>query len=205
VGVVRDEAFSFYYPENLEALEAAGAELVAVSALHDPELPDVDALYLGGGFPEAHAGRLAANRSFRRSVAGAIDRGLPVWAECGGLMYLAEGLVEGGERHEMVGALPLVVERTARPVGHGYVAARVDGANAFLPEGTELRGHEFHYSRATVGEVSTVLALERGTGLGKGRDGARRGRVVAAYTHLHALGVPEWAPSVVRAARGEAR
>ena len=203
IGVLRDAAFSFYYPENLEALESAGAELVFISPLADADLPAIDGLYAGGGFPEEHAARLAANTSLRAGLAGAIAAGLPVWAECGGLMYLSRGLVRDGVQHAMVGALPVVVEHTARPQGHGYVAARVDRQNPFLPDGTRFTGHEFHYSRLSGPPgVDTILAVERGVGVGQGRDGLKTGNVVATYTHLHALGVPEWASSLVQAARG---
>ncbi len=203
IGVLQDAAFSFYYPENLEALEAAGAELVPISPLADDDLPSIDGLYAGGGFPEEHAAALAANRPLRTALAAAIASGLPVWAECGGLMYLSQGLVRDGREHAMVGALPIVVEHTRRPQGHGYVAGEVDGANPFFATGTRLLGHEFHYSRlADRGAVDTVLALERGVGLGNGRDGLRIANVVATYMHLHALGAPGWAPALVKAARG---
>jgi len=205
IGVLRDAAFSFYYPENLEALEAAGAELTFVSPLSDPELPAVDGLYAGGGFPEEHAARLTANESLRSALATAIAAGLPVWAECGGLMYLSRGLVRDGVQHAMVGALPVVVEHTGRPQGHGYVAARVDAENPFLPAGMRLTGHEFHYSRLSgPPPAGTIFALERGVGVGQGRDGIRLGNVLATYTHLHALGVPDWASSFLRVARGSA-
>jgi cobyrinic acid a,c-diamide synthase len=201
VGVLRDRAFSFYYPENLEALEAAGAELVFVSPLADAALPAIDALYAGGGFPEEHAEALAANEPLRRALAAALAAGLPAWAECGGLMYLSRALVRDGREHAMVGALPLVVEHTPRPQGHGYMAATVDRANPFFPVGTRLLGHEFHYSRPSgVPGGETALAVERGVGLGGGRDGLAAGNVVATYMHVHALGTPAWAPALVRAA-----
>lgn len=204
VGVLRDKAFSFYYPENLEALEAAGAELVALSPISDSELPALDGLYAGGGFPEVFASELAANDSFRQALAKRVDEGLPVWAECGGLMYLSRALVKNGTEYPMCGALPIVVEQTARPQGHGYVKARVDGANPFFAEGTPLTGHEFHYSRLIDRDESmeTVFEIERGVGVGGGRDGIRSGSVVAGYTHLHALGSPGWAEGLVRAASG---
>lgn len=204
IGVARDVAFSFYYPENLEELEQEGAELVFVSPVADETLPDLDALYIGGGFPEVYAARLAENRPFRDALRRRIAGGLPVWAECGGLMYLAEQLVTGGVPRPMVGALPIQVEQTDRPQGHGYVAAHVDSPNPFLADGSVIRGHEFHYSRVTgeVGALSTVLALDRGVGLGGGRDGVRVGSTVATFTHLHAAGVPQWAPALVRVARG---
>jgi cobyrinic acid a,c-diamide synthase len=205
LGVLRDRAFSFYYPENLEALAAAGAELVYTSALDDEQPPEVDGLYIGGGFPEVHAEALSANRSFRETLAARIEQGLPVWAECGGLMYLARELRQGRKRHPMVGCLPVDVEQTARPQGHGYVQARVDGENPFLQAGAEICGHEFHYSRIEPEQpgLDTCLELMRGVGLGAGRDGLRRGSAVATYTHIHALGEPDWAPALVRAAAGE--
>ncbi len=206
IGVLQDRAFSFYYPENLSALEDAGAELVPISPIADSDLPEVDALYAGGGFPEVHADELAANERLRELIRQRIEAGLPVWAECGGLMYLAESLEREGRSLPMVGALPIVVEQKKKPQGHGYVSVRVDRANPFLPEGSVFRGHEFHYSRLRPGDEvgETVFAVERGTGLGGGRDGIRVNNVVAGYTHLHALGVPEWAPGFVAAVTGEA-
>lgn len=205
LGVLRDKAFSFYYPENLEALEEAGAELTFLSPLSDEEVPDIDALYAGGGFPEVHAQGLSRNRFFMVALARRIAEGMPVWAECGGLMYLSRGLTREGSEYPMVGAIPVVVEQTARPQGHGYVRARVDGVNPFFAPGTALTGHEFHYSRLKEGQADfeTVLDVERGVGLGGGRDGIRTKRVVAGYTHLHALGARDWAPGLVRAAAGE--
>jgi cobyrinic acid a,c-diamide synthase len=201
IAVLRDAAFSFYYPENLESLEAAGAELVPVSPLADRALPPVDALYAGGGFPEEHAPALAANEPMRRAIAAELAAGLPAWAECGGLMYLSRGIVRGGREHPMVGALPVSVEHTPRPQGHGYMAATVDRPNPFFPPGTKLLGHEFHYSRAA-GPLGgdTVLSVERGSGLGHGRDGLCVNNVVATYMHLHALGTRGWAEGLVRAA-----
>ncbi len=204
IGVARDEAFSFYYPENLEELEQAGAKLVFVSPTADETLPEIDAFYVGGGFPEVYAARLAGNRPFRHELKRRIAEGLPAWAECGGLMYLAQQLTIEGVTRPMVGALPIHVEQTGRPQGHGYVAARVDSPNPFLADGSVIRGHEFHYSRVTEGaqDLPTVLAVDRGVGLGGGRDGVHVGSAVATYTHLHAAGVPDWAAAVVRAARG---
>ncbi len=206
IGVPRDRAFSFYYPENLEALEAAGAELVFFSPLCDERLPDMDALYAGGGFPEVHAAELADNQLLREQLARRIARGLPVWAESGGLVYLSRTLRRGSDEYPMVGALPITVEHDPRPQGHGYVRARVDGPCPFFAEGTELRGHEFHYTRVCdePSTLDTVLALERGVGVGQARDGIRTGSVVATYTHLHALGMPGWAAAMVRAAQDDA-
>lgn len=204
IGVLRDRAFSFYYPENLAALEAAGAELCPISPLADDELPTIDGLYAGGGFPEEYAAELAANRSLREALGRQIEEGLPVWAECGGLMYLSQGLIRNGSVHEMVGALPTMVEQTQEPQGHGYVKARTERSNPFLTAGTDLYGHEFHYSRLVPDRAPapTVFKLERGVGVGNGRDGLQVGNTVAAYTHLHALATPGWADGLVNAAAG---
>jgi cobyrinic acid a,c-diamide synthase len=199
IGVFRDEAFSFYYPENLEALVAAGAETVEISPLSDPDLPPVDGLYLGGGFPEVHAARLADNASLRVAVGRAAGAGLPVYAECGGLMYLSEKIDMAGATYPMSGVLDLVVEHHPRPQGHGYVEARVDRDTPFFAKGERLRGHEFHYSRVVSGAAmeDTSLRLTRGRGIDAGRDGVSRGSVWASYLHLHALGATGWAPSFV--------
>lgn len=209
VGYLRDSAFSFYYPENLEALEAAGAFLVPVSSLSGDALPpDLDALYIGGGFPETHAAALASNRALLDSLARMAAAGLPVYAECGGLMLLSRTLSYRGDRHRMAGVLPVEVEVHERPQGHGYAWLSVDGDNPFFTPGTVLTGHEFHYSRiAGTAENNAVLrdmtacAVHRGTGCGGGRDALVVHNVWASYAHLHALGTPEWAPAMVRAAR----
>ena len=147
---------------------------------------------------------MSKNRPLLDALKARIDDGLPVWAECGGLMVLSQAVAQDGESYPMVGALPFVVEQHKKPQGHGYVEATVDTANPFLPEGTVIRGHEFHYSKLAdaASAPDTVLHLERGVGTGAGRDGVRVANVVATYTHLHALGTPEWAPGLVRAAAG---
>jgi cobyrinic acid a,c-diamide synthase len=203
IGVFRDEALSFYYPENLEALEEAGATLVFISPLADRVLPEVDALYFGGGFPEVHVDRLANNGNIREAVRSAAAGGMPVYAECGGLMFLARELIVDGVSRPMTGVLDLVVEQKARPQGHGYVEAQVDRSNPFFASGAHLRGHEFHYSRVVAGSDAgaTTLRLDRGHGVGSGRDGIAKGRVWASYLHLHAPGAPGWATSFAALAR----
>ena len=213
LAIFRDRAFTFYYPENLEALEVAGAELVFVDALRDPVLPACDGLIIGGGFPEMFMAELAANVSLRQSVKAAAEAGLPIYAECGGLMYLARRIRWGEQSAEMAGVLPCDVEMTGRPQGHGYVEAVVDAANPFFPVGTVLRGHEFHNSRLiphvpgasqvpdTSDGVRTAYRLARGNGIGGGRDALVYRNVLASYTHLHAAGAPDWAAALVRAAQ----
>jgi cobyrinic acid a,c-diamide synthase len=202
IAVLRDSAFTFYYPENLEALEILGAELVFVSALEDDEIPPVDALYIGGGFPETHGKQLSTNRSLLRSLADMAAAGMPVYAECGGLMVLARSIVFEGETFPMAGVLPMDMVVDARPQGHGYAQVEVDRANPFFPVGTRIDGHEFHYSRVLDGTgLDSVFDVKRGTGSLPGRDGLVVGNVLASYIHLHARGTPAWAQGVVERAR----
>lgn len=207
IGVIRDRAFSFYYPENLEALVDAGAELVFINALHDTCLPKLDALYVGGGFPEVFMEELSANQGLQVDIRAAAEGGLPIYAECGGLMYLSRRIVWRDRTAEMVGALPCDVEMTDRPQGHGYVIAKVVADNPFMPVGSMIRGHEFHHSRIVnwQGHLPTAYRLVRGNGLGGGRDGLVYRNVLASYTHLHAAGSLGWADGLVSRARLYAR
>jgi cobyrinic acid a,c-diamide synthase len=195
VAVARDPAFCFYYPENLEALEAAGAEIVPFSLLESAGLPSqTDAIYLGGGFPEVHAGGLADNAAIRDDLATAAEDGVPIFAECGGMMVLARTLRFRGKDFPMAGVLDLDIEQEKRPQGHGYVAGRVVVENPWFERGTTLRGHEFHYSRITGGRdvERAVVELNRGVGVGNGRDGIVKGGVWASYLHTHVFTVPQW-------------
>jgi cobyrinic acid a,c-diamide synthase len=208
IGVLRDKAFSFYYPENFEALEEAGGELVDMSPLEDEEPPgDIQGLYAGGGFPEVFAERLSSNREFRNALRKQILSGIPVWAECGGLMYLSEAVQIADQTYPMTGVLPFSIRQMPKPQGHGYVRAFVEKKNPFFEIGTQITGHEFHYSRISgdVRHLETVMALEKGIGVGFGRDGVAQDKVVATYTHLHAMGTPGWAPSLIDAAEGSFR
>ena len=208
IGILRDRAFTFYYPANLEALEEAGAELVFIDALSDTALPTVDALYVGGGFPEMFMDELSANADLRTEIRQAIENDLPVYAECGGLMYLSQRIVWDEKSAEMVGVLPCEVEMTGKPQGHGYVIAQVENENPFFSPDTVLRGHEFHNSKLVAmslngnkNSLTTVYRLSRGNGLGDGRDGIMYRNVLAAYTHLHSGGAPTWANGLVQKAR----
>ena len=208
IGYFKDSAFSFYYPENLEELERAGAELIPISPLSAAELPaGLHALYIGGGFPETHAPEISRNAGFLESLRRVCEDGLPVYAECGGLMVLARSLAWKGARYRMAGVLPFDVEVFAAPQGHGYTELRVDAANPFFAQGTLLRGHEFHYSRIAppADALTTACAVARGAGCLPGRDGVTVHNVMAGYTHLHATATPEWANGVISAAQEFAR
>lgn len=202
IGIIRDSAFQFYYPENLEALQAHGAELVPISALSDPNVPDIDGLYIGGGFPETHAEALAANRHFREDLRQLAEKGLPIYAECGGLMYLGEELVMKGKSYPMAGVLPIVFGFSKRPQAHGYTILEVDRQNPYFAVGTKLRGHEFHYSTVLEWRGKSdnlAFKIDRGTGFFDRRDGVCYKNVLATYSHIHALGFSCWAEGVVRA------
>jgi cobyrinic acid a,c-diamide synthase len=203
VGVFQDAAFQFYYPENLEQLTGAGAELVAISPIRDAALPEVHALYLGGGFPETLAPELSRNTSFMASVRKAAEEGLPIFAECGGAVYLGEKLHYQGESFPLVGVLPVEFGFQAKPKGHGYTVLETVGENPFFPVGTSVRGHEFHYTYmiSPPGEtLAFAFRVHRGYGFDGEHDGLRKGNVLASYTHVHALGTAGWAPSLVQAA-----
>jgi len=207
IGIVRDSAFQFYYPENIEALRALGAETVFVSALDDAQLPPVDALYIGGGFPETHARRLANNSSFRNSVREFAEDGRPIYAECGGLMYLGQNLLWEGQEFAMAGVLPLSFAVHKRPQGHGYVIAEVTKDNWLFPVGHRIKGHEFHYSkiaRSRLEDLSFAFRLRRGHGFDGEQDGLCYKNVFATYVHIHASGEPAWAPALVAQAHAHA-
>ncbi len=202
IGVCKDSAFQFYYPENLEALKLAGAEIVFISPLKDTKIPDLDALYIGGGFPETHAEKLAGNRGFLNALKNLAMAGLPIYAECGGLMFLGEEMVIDGVSHKMSAILPLTFGLFQKPQGHGYTKIIVKKENPFFKVGTTLRGHEFHYSKVLKWNpglgAELVFSMERGTGLVDKRDGVCMKNVFATYSHIHALGTPDWAKAVVR-------
>jgi cobyrinic acid a,c-diamide synthase len=207
IGIVKDSAFQFYYPENIKAIADAGATLVYMSPLEMKEMPEVDGLYIGGGFPETHASELSENVGFRNALkAGAAD-GLPIYAECGGLIYLGESLVLD-RVYPMAGVLPIVFGFSKRPQGHGYTIVVVNRENPYYAKGTELKGHEFHYSKVIEWkgkDADLVFDMKKGRGFYNSsevsKDGVCMGNVMATYTHIHALGCPQWAQSLVKLAK----
>jgi cobyrinic acid a,c-diamide synthase len=200
IGVFMDAAFQFYYSENLEALERLGAELILINALTARTLPALDGLYIGGGFPETNAAELAANADFRQSVKRAAESGLPVYAECGGLIYLGESIVFEGKEYPLAGVFPIRFGMSKRPQAHGYSVFSVEGANPFYATGVTVKGHEFRYSTVLDWQgkpEQLVLQMSRGQGFMSGRDGLTMNNVLALYTHVHAEGTPEWAPGFI--------
>jgi cobyrinic acid a,c-diamide synthase len=205
IGVMRDRAFNFYYPENLEALEKEGAQLLFINSFMD-RLPEVDGLYFGGGFPEFFLEDLEKNRELREDIARAIEEGLPVYAECAGLMYLCRSIHWQGRSYEMVGIIPAEVQLSEKPEGHGYVIVEVIGENPFFPIGLTLRGHEFHHSSlSSLRGLPFAYQVKRGQGIHHQQDGIVYKNLFASYIHLHALGTPEWAHGFVSLASKEKR
>lgn len=205
IGILRDAAFQFYYPENLDALREGGAELVTINALSAERLPDgLDALYIGGGFPETSAQQLAENVSFRDSVRRAADEGLPIYAECGGLIFLGRAIIVDSSEYPLAGVFPVTFSMSRKPQAHGYSIFTVEGENPFYPVGTQVKGHEFRYSIVEHWEgrpEDLTVRIERGTGFQGRRDGLRKNNVLALYTHVLAPGTPEWAAGLLNAAR----
>lgn len=197
IGVVRDQALWFYYPENIRALENEGAKIVWLSLFDPANWKDVDAIYLGGGFPEDFAREISCSPCLPLLAAYA-RAGMPIYAECGGMIILASEFVRNGESWPMAGVFPLQAIWHSRPQGLGYIEAVVIKKNPFYPVGMNLRGHEFHYSSCVLQEPKqdTVLQLRRGAGIGGQRhavDGLLLNNTWASYTHIFAPSVPCWA------------
>jgi len=204
LGIARDSAFGFYYPGDLEALRDAGAQIVPFDALRDRRLPQVDALFIGGGFPETHMDALAANAELRAALRAAIESGMPAYAECGGLMYLARSIEWDGRRAEMAGVLPADIVMHARPVGRGYVHLRETGRGPWRAHAGLIRAHEFHYSSVEnlAPGLEFAYAVERGHGIDGRRDGIVYKNLLASYAHLRDVAGHRWAARFVEFARG---
>jgi cobyrinic acid a,c-diamide synthase len=203
IGVARDLAFCFYYPDNLELLEAEGAELVEFSPMIDQALPDVDMLYLGGGYPELHGKALAGNVTMRTAIRQFAERGGTIYAECGGMMYLTQAIRDfAGISHEMVGLFPAeaVMKKSGLTLGYRTVELSQDcilGASS-----TSARGHEFHYSTLVPkGRFNYACVLRDAQGNSKGQDGLSVANTMALYTHLHFASQPKIAKSLVASVR----
>jgi len=197
LGIAHDAAFAFYYPGDLDALRRHGAEIVFFDTLNDPHLPEVDALFIGGGFPEAHMQALEANRSLRDEIRQAIESGLPVYAECGGLMYLSRSLRWQGSQCDMVGVIPGDTVMHERPQGRGYVKLHETGKSPW-PRASdttvEIHAHEFHYSTLenVAGNLEYAYDVIRGAGIDGRHDGIVYRNVLANYTHMRDVGNNHW-------------
>ena len=205
IGIIRDRAFNFYYPENLEALADEGARFIFINSFKD-RLPKVNGLYIGGGFPEFFLKELEGNRGLRADIAKAVQGGLPVYAECAGLMYLCRSISWQNRSYKMAGVISSEVQLSERPEGHGYVVAEVMSENPIFPVGLTVRGHEFHHSiLLKLDDLPYAYRIKRGRGIASQRDGIVYKNLFASYIHLHALGTPEWAEGFVSMAWKEKR
>ncbi|MBN4079259.1 cobyrinate a,c-diamide synthase [Beggiatoa alba] len=209
IGIAKDAAFGFYYPDDLQAFREAGAELINIDTLHDNALPNIDGLFIGGGFPETHMQALEANTHLRTAIRDAIESGLPVYAECGGLMYLSRSLSWNGKQCQMVGALYMDIEMHQRPQGRGYVKLEETDhilwdktpahTSSTAHSETTINAHEFHYS-APVKPPPTKLAnssqfayrVLRGHGVDGVSDGIVYRNVLANYSHMRSVKDNPW-------------
>ncbi|WP_437998950.1 cobyrinate a,c-diamide synthase [Sorangium sp. So ce185] len=200
IGVAFDEAFHFYYADNLRRLEAAGAELVRFSPIRDARLPDVDALYLGGGYPEVHAERLTENAALRAEIRAFAGGGGPIYAECGGLMYLTEAIrTLDGRAHPMVGLVPAEAVMCEKLQALGYVEVETQARTILGGAGLRFRGHQFRYSELRPAATATppspgaeaplpiehAYSVRRRRGGQVAREGYRAQGVLASYVHAH--------------------
>jgi cobyrinic acid a,c-diamide synthase len=203
VGVPSDHAFSFYYEDNLDLIREHGAEIVRFSPILDDSLPHgLDALYLGGGYPELHAAQLSRNWQMLHEIRKFAASGRPVYAECGGMLYLSESLNIDGESHEMAGVLPLSIEMTDGLVQFGYVTVAFSDDCLLGPAGTVVRGHSFHYSQlATRGHVGTSYRVQYSISGTEEQEGFRVGNVLGSYIHLHFRANPAVVENFVAAIR----
>ncbi len=206
IGVALDEAFNFYYRDNIELFELSGAEVVPFSPIHDPALPEVDGLYIGGGYPELYGKELSENRSMMESIRRAHDGGTPIFAECGGLMYLTEEIEYGGEAFPAAGLIPAKTRMGGRRIV-SYTEGQFLRDCSMGPRSSSFLGHEFHHSELVLDDdakVEYAIRLRRGTGIEKGMDGIVDGNLVASYNHFHAASYREFPGHFIKAAR-EAR
>lgn len=198
IGVALDEAFNFYYRDNLEMMEISGAEVVPFSPVHDNALPDVDGIYIGGGYPELYARELSENHGMLSSLEKAHERDLPIYAECGGLMYLAREIEWDGERHEMSGLVPGRTRRGSIRVV-SYVHGRLARDCIIGPAGSHIMGHEFHHSEMLMDkDAKYAVDLDRGTGIIGGKDGFVAGNLLACYMHIHSASYRKYPAEFIR-------
>lgn len=207
IGIASDAAFGFYYPGDLDALQVAGARLIPFSPISDSELPKVDALFIGGGFPETQMVALEANRPLRQQLRVAIEAGMPVYAECGGLMYLSRCIHWQGRTCEMVGAIAGDTVLQPQPVGRGLARVRLNPDALWRRGRATLSAHEFHYSRLINldPDLRYAYQVERGVGIDGTQDGIIYHNLLASYLHLRDVAADPWASqfvAFVRARRG---
>lgn len=190
IGIAMDEVFSFYYQDNIDSLKDNKAKIVFLSPLKDEEIPDLDGIYMGGGYPEIFAPQLSANTSFIKSIKRFHEDGRPIYAECGGLMYLCNSICG----YEMCDIFPYTTEMTKKVQGLSYVIAKAVKDNIIVNKGTIFRGHEFHYSKIDIKGKAPVFAFDilRGRGIEDQHDGLMEKNTLASYLHTHVAACPSF-------------
>ncbi len=212
IGVFSDSAFCFYYPENLEALKIQGAKIYFINSLNDCTLPDLDGIYIGGGFPESFFDELSSNYKLLEDINDRVKSGIPIYAECGGLIYLSECAHFDGKKYKLAGVLPFEIGYQKNPVGYGYVNLKSRFKSRWFDDDTSINAHEFHYSKPLFNKVvnpkfSKNSSLEkfqfdviRGYGINGESDGIIHENVFASFAHMHSSANPEWAKRFVEIA-----
>ena len=209
IGIAKDAAFGFYYPDDLDAFAEQNAQLVPIDMINDKTLPVIDGLFIGGGFPETHMVKLEQNVEMRQQIKTAIENGLPCYAECGGLMYLAQQIRWNHEQHEMVGVIPGTITMHAKPQGRGYIRiTQTDKIPWSMNVGSsEICAHEFHYS--SLDDLPTDLDyafnVTRGAGIDGKHDGIVYKNMLACYAHLRNTEQSPWVENFVNFVRQQAR
>ena len=201
IGIAKDKAFTFYYQDSLELLESLGAELITFSPLDDRELPDnLDGIIIGGGYPETFLNALANNYSFKEDLKEKAEQGLPIYAECGGQMYLSEEIIDfDGRSYPMVGLVPGKSKMHHKLVAMGYVTAEVKEDNILLTQGESYKGHEFHYSSLEgIEDKHKALRLVKNRDGSIKHDGFKKENILTSYVHLHMCGFPHMAENFIR-------
>ena len=199
IGVARDNAFCFYYADDIAAMEARGARIHYFDTLNDAGLPKVDAVFIGGGFPETHARQLEENRSMKEAIREFVASGKPLYAECGGLMYLARQISWRGNTNRMAGVIPADIEVYERPIGRGYVVLQPTADHPWYAGNSDrvdaqIKAHEFHYSSLTNLDqnLSFAYRVHRGHGIDGEHDGIIYNNVFASYAHMHHSAANPW-------------
>jgi cobyrinic acid a,c-diamide synthase len=203
LGFIRDEVFTFYYQDNIDAFAANGAEIIYINSIKDRRLPDIDALYIGGGYPEIFARELEVNVSLKNDIYEFCDSGKPTYAECGGLMYLGESLTtKEEEEYKMVGFLPIKTKMLKRFQALGYVKNKAFRDSPIAKKGAQIIGHEFHYSKIEfLSNIRYVYKVERGKGVDGLHDGLLLKNTLANYMHVHVLSYPEMVKNFLSTAK----
>lgn len=200
IGILKDKAFSFYYQENIQALKNQGANIIEINSLEEQHLPNIHALYIGGGFPEVYIEQLSKNIKFINDIKEKSEKGLPIFAECGGMIFLGKSFIINNIEYPLCNIFPFRMEMTNKPQAHGYSEIIVDKDNPYFKIDFKIRGHEFHYSKIIdiIDKYETCFRINRGAGAINNRDGFIINNCFATFLHIHSNACKEWAESIYK-------